>query len=1081
MPFSSNVLARASVFALAASMAPAMAHAQTQSQAQAQPSPLANPQSVSTDTDLARDPQANPRTAQENAPAPADAINADGTVSGGSDGTVVVTGSRIHLRNLQELQPTLTIDRQYLEERNLTNVADALNEQPSFRGSVTPLGAQGSFNQGVNFANNLGLGSNRTLTVVNGRRFVSSNVPTQFESASPGSQVDLNVINSLLVDHIDTIDVGGSSIYGSDAISGTVNIIERTRFNGLTSQVTSGISDRGDSFHYSASVLAGHDFLDGRLNITGAYQHDRQEGLLQNARNFYVQNLGGATNPTTAQAAALGRTAASGITVLNDGRVNTTFGYNDSATDGFPGTIQIKNETIYYLTKGGLLTSATGNAAAVQNYQFDASGNLVPFNRGIIFPSIYASGGDGFSFSDYSQINTPITRDIGNLFLNFDVSDALKFYAEGEYFHSTADQLVTQPTFNSNLFAGQSEALSFSATSPFLTTQARQQLATLGVTRFQVSRASVDLADTSGSSETNLYRGVLGMRGDFKVGGRAFNYDAYANYGQTQVTDRTQDLNAQNFVNAVNVTTDATGKIVCNAAVTAAASAVPGFAPIADAACVPLNPLGAGQPSAAARAYVISNNVTHSIVTQTDFVANVGGSPFSLLDNDIGVNVGAEHRRESGTFTPSAFQQQGLGRSVAIGPVSGRYIVNEVYGEVTAPIVTPNNGYRFLSTLTLNGSGRYVHNSVNGGFFAWTAGGTIGAVKDLTFRGNYTRSLRAPGITELFLPQSGAFSAVPDLCSAANINAGAAPATRARNCAAFLKVYPNATPLDAAAATVPIVTGGNPTLKNEVSNSWTFGAILQPRWVRGLSVTADWVHYDITNPISNLSVATIASACFDNVNFNAADPANGNAFCSQIKRYTTGQGGTAANGGDRGGQVIADPANPGVRSGYVNGFRTLFSAIQGSINYTTLLTGIGVPGRFEVGTDILYVRRRLVDITGIAPIRTDGIFGDPKFSFQSNIRYIGDVVGGSVSVNFVGQQIATRAAVGLDLREFNQIDPYATINSSVFFNVQKKFRLTLSVTNLFDRIGQQYFGYYPTTLISDAIGRRYTAGVRANF
>ena len=190
---------------------------------------------------------------------------------------------------------------------------------------------------------------------------------------------------------------------------------------------------------------------------------------------------------------------------------------------------------------------------------------------------------------------------------------------------------------------------------------------------------------------------------------------------------------------------------------------------------------------------------------------------------------------------------------------------------------------------------------------------------------------------------------------------------------------------------------------------------------------------------------------------------------------------TAANGLDRGGQVIADPANPGVRSGYVNGFRTLFSAIQGSINYTTLLTGIGVPGRFEIGTDILYVRRRLIDITGVAPLRTDGIFGDPKFQFQSNVRYIGDVVGGSVSVNFIGQQQATRAAESLDLREFNTIDSYATVNGSIFFNVQKRFRLTLSVTNLFDRIGQEYLGYYPTALINDAIGRRFTAGVRANF
>lgn len=1075
MSFQSRILTCVSVLALAGGPWSLAAEAQTTSQAQAQPTP----QSTSIDTDLARDPKANLRTAQQQEPVPADTINADGTVSGDSDGTIVVTGTRIRLRNLQELQPTVTLDRQYLDERNLTNLADALNENLAFRGSTTPGGAQGSFGQGTNFVNNLGLGTNRTLTLVNGRRFVTSNVPTQFTNASGGDQVDLNVINTLLVDHVDNVSIGGGSIYGSDAISSTVNVILRSRFNGLTVNSTSGITDRGDAYHYSASFLAGHDFLDGRLNITGAYQHDRQDGLVFNDRSFFRDNLGATTNPSTAQAAALGRTAA-GITALNDGRVNTNFGYNNSATDGNPGTIQIKNLSYYYLTTGGLLTATNGSAAAAYSYQFDPSGNLVPFNRGILFLAPIASGGDGFRLNDYSQITTPLTRDIGNLFLSYDASDALKFYAEGEYFHSAADQLVTQPTFNSNLFVGASEPLLFRSTSPFLTAQAKQQLAALGVTLFNVSRASVDLADTSGRSETNLYRGVLGVRGDFKIGGRSFNYDVYGNYGQTRVLDTRQDVNAQNFVNAVNVTTDATGNIVCNPNVTAAASALPGFAPKADAACVPLNLLGQGRSSAAARAYVISQDSTLSILTQTDFVANVGGSPFSLLGNDVGFNVGVEHRRESGSFTPDAFQQAGLGRSVAILPVAGRYIVNEAYGEVTAPIVTPNNGYRFLSMLTLNGSGRYVHNSVNGGFFAWAAGGSIGFVKDLTFRGNYTRSFRAPSIIELFQPLSNAFSSVPDLCSPGNINGGSAPAIRARNCAAFLKAYPNATPLDAASATVPAQSGGNLALRNEVSNSWTFGAILQPRWIRGLSLSADWLHYDITDPISNLTVATIASACFDNTNFNLADPANGNAFCSQIRRYAPGTG-KAANGGDNGGQVVADPLNPGVKSGYVNGNRILLSAIEGSINYSTLLTGIGLPGRFEFNTDLVYIRRRLVDITGVAPVRTDGTVGDPKFSFNSTMRYIGDVVGGSVSVIFIGQQSATRTALSPDLREFNMLDPYATVNSSIFFNVQKRFRLTLSVTNLLDRIGQQYYGYYPTGLISDAIGRRYTAGVRATF
>ena len=159
-------------------------------------------------------------------------INADGspvTPEEAADGDVVVTGSRIRLPNIQNLEPTIGINQRYLQDRGLTNVADALNEIPGIRGSITPAGAQGSFGQGVNFVNVFGLGSNRTLTLVNGRRYVSSNVNTIFNQGSQGTQVDVNVIPTLLVSNIDVVSIGGAPVYGSDAIAGTINYILDTR------------------------------------------------------------------------------------------------------------------------------------------------------------------------------------------------------------------------------------------------------------------------------------------------------------------------------------------------------------------------------------------------------------------------------------------------------------------------------------------------------------------------------------------------------------------------------------------------------------------------------------------------------------------------------------------------------------------------------------------------------------------------------------------------------------------------------------------------------------------------------------
>ena len=1009
-------------------------------------------------------------------------VDATGQVTADVGGDIVVTGSRIRVpRNLTSLEPSTTVGRDYIDNRNLTNVADALNEQPGFRGSTTPDGAQGSYGQGVNFINGLGLGSNRTLVLVDGRRFVTSNVTSLFNSSSYGTQVDLNVIPSILIDRIESIQVGGAPTYGSDAIAGVTNLILKDRYKGLTASVTSGVSGEGDNFRYNASILGGQDFAGGRGNVTLSYSRDDVQGLLYNSRDFLRQNLGNVTNPSTAQAAALRR--GTQINPGNDGRINPNIGYNNSPTDGFPGSIVARDVSIYYLTRGGLITDAGGVAGVTQRYQFDPSGNLVPFNRGTTFPGIYASGGDGFRFNDFSQITSNLTRDTFNGFLSFDASPALKFFASGEYYHSRADQLVTQPTFNSNLFGDTSGPLSFDINNPFLTAQARAQFAALGVSSFDVSRASIDLADTSGFSQTSIYRAVAGVRGDFSLGGHALNYEVSGVYGRTRILDTNQDINAQNFVNAVNVTRNAAGQIVCTTAPTTANSAS-GFAsdssliPIADPACVPLNIFGEGVSSAAARAYVIDQHTTRSVLEQYVVTANLGGDLFTLFQNTTAFNIGYEHRNEKGSFTPSDFEQQGLGRSVATAPLSGQYNTDEVFGEVRIPLVSNDNGLSFLNELTAYGKGRYVDNTVNGGFFSWTAGGIIAPIHDISFRGNFTKSFRAPAITELFLPTSNAFDTVPDLCAPGTVNAGPAPENRQRNCAAFLAKYPNATPLDAAGATVPSQSGGNPNLENEVSDSYTFGVVLQPRFIRNFSLTADYIRINIKNPISSLAVSDIASACFDNADFNVNDPANGNSYCSQIRRYAAGQGGAAANGGDRGGQVVIDQQNPGVRSGFVNGNRVLFEGIQGTINYQTSLDGIKIPGDFIIDGNLLYVAKRINDITGVAPVRTDGTLGDPTFAGQVNLTYVGEGFGINGSFNYTGEQLFSRVSRGPDIRQFDKLNDFVTINPSVYVDVQKKFRFNFAVTNLLNRHGQKFNGYVIPASYSDLIGRRFSVNVQ---
>ncbi len=1017
-----------------------------------------------------------------------EARDASGAPTTETPGTIVVTGSRIRLPNLESFEPIVTVDEEYIEDRNLQNVADALNELPAFRGSVTPAGSQGTFGQGVNFVNNFGLGSNRTLTLINGRRFVNSNVATVFNNAAQGAQVDLNVIPTVLVDRIDTIAVGGAPVYGSDAISGTVNVILKTRFEGVELRGLSGITEEGDGSRYAIGGVAGMNFAGNRGNITLSVDYNEQEGLLQNDRSFFRDGVGNVRNPCLDTATA---PECSGIRLGNLGRsgdspsplrLNPNIGFNTGPEDGVPATVLARGISLPFLSRGGLIFGGPLS----RQFEFGGNGNLIPFDTGTTFPSLRALGGDGFRFSDFGQITSDLRRFIANGFFNFDLTNNVTFFAEGTYFELRADELVQQPSFNTVLFGGSSGAPVFSSDNPFLTDQARQILADGGVTQFTLSRVNLDLADTSGFGENEIMRGVAGLRGDFNLFGRDFNWEAYANHGRTEITTFRQDINRQNFINALNVTRDASGNIVCTTERTrigGSGFAAPGGTPVADPNCVPLNLFGEGVASQAARDYVIEDSESLAVNEQTVFNANVGGTLFNLWGAGLsGFNIGYEHRREKSEFTPSEFEQEGLGRSVAISPVSGKYNIDALFGEVVLPLIGPENRFPIINRAEVFGRGRYVDNTVNGGFFSWAAGGSLSPIRDVEFRGNYTKSFRAPAVGELFSPQTNAFSAVPQPC--ANPTGGDNPEARQRNCEAFLARFPNALQDPSVSATIPILTGGNPNLENEEAKSYAIGVIIRPRFIPRLSLTADYIDIDLTQPIASLSVSQIVGACFDNDNFDVNNPAAANPFCSLVRRQPAGTIGTLPNGqqGDIGGFVIADPANPAVTSGFVNGNRIVFRGVQGSLNYSTARGQFGLPGAIDVGVNALWVRRRLVDITGVAPARSDGEIGDPEFSAQGRLRYSTDNWGAATFINYVGKQLFNRQETGnRDVLEIDALKAYATVDASVFFDATDRFRLTLSVTNLFDRQGEDYFGFLIPASINDPLGRRFAASARVRF
>ena len=983
-----------------------------------------------------------------------------------TEDSIVVTGSRIRRAGFDTLEPALVVSQEYLDKRGLTNVADALNELPGFGVGVTPEGGQSGFGVGQNFVNRFGLGTNRTLTVVNGRRFVSSNAATIFGPAAPGLQVDLNVIPQIMVERIENLTIGGAPTYGSDAIAGTVNIILKKNFEGLEARVLSGITERGDNQRISLQGLAGFNFGGGRGNFTIGAAYDKVDGVLAINRERNAAGYSARTNPLASSITA-GRTPA------NDGRINPDVPFNTGNTDGIPNAVYIANDRFSGFTGGGVLFPATGGfnlatgaprgfgAAGTTNYAFGSDGRLFRYNPGTPFGTTNASGGDGFNLTETAPITANLERYTVSANTNYQITDGVRFFAEGSYYKAKALELIDQSIYNATAFGGASGVLTFSVNDPRLNAGDRAILTGLGVTDFRLSRASRDIVNNNARSEQELYRGVVGLDGDFEIGGRSFNWEVSANYGNSQGTYNANVLNQQKFVNAINVTTNAAGQIVCDPA--PVRNVAPGtIRPVADAACVPLDVFGEGRRSAAALAYVSDRTTTLAVLEQEVYNANIGGSPFALWAGDVGFNVGYERRTERARFEPDAFQTAGLGRAVPIIGNSGSFTTNEVFGEILLPLVSPENNIPRINSLVAEGKVRYVDNTVNGGFTAWTAGGRWKPFDDIELRGNFTRSLRAPAVTELFTPVSNIFSAVPDPCDTRNVNGGAKPATRQANCAAFYQQFnlnPASFQSTAVDATIPGTSGGDPGLANEVSDSWTAGFVLRPSFLPGFRAAVDWNQIKISGPIANLSAAQIATGCFDNDNFDTTDVTRANAFCERIRRLPNGQ-------------IANDPLNPGIRTGFVNGSSINFKGLTAEAGYTFDIGGLG---QVDINGSLFYLDTLDFNINGIVADPQAGEVGDPKWSGQLNVGLTSGNFGWDVQANYTGK-VQINVLDNVETRDIINFDDYWLFNTTLSYKIKDNTFFRLTVTNLFDK--QPPFplngvGSYDTLLRRFAISLQY--------
>jgi iron complex outermembrane recepter protein len=938
-----------------------------------------------------------------------------------ADTEIVVTGSRIPRANFETAQPISVLSSEQIEQRGYTNIGDALSEIPAFGvPGANRVGDQaGSFGSGQVFINFFGLGDQRTLTVVNGRRFVSSNTASIFGPTGAGSQVDFSIIPTLIIERVETVAVGGAPIYGSDAIAGTVNLITKRNFDGILLDAQYGLTTRGDAADFRVRGLLGHRFASGRGNITIGLEYNKAEGLVDEARpnarlrSFFTTPLGNSPFDNT---------------YISDRRIPalSEFGV-PLVTDFFP--LSPGQATDFGFQPS--VTDASGNALV-----FDASGNLVPLDFGQQTGNLVNfDGGNGFALPN--NLLTPTRRILATALGQFDLTDKIRLFGEAWYANSKGTELRDQPVYNTAFFdsAGNPDGnLILSVNNPYLSAAARQTIISSLASNpaadapdiFYLGRANTDLVTGRGSSQVELYRFVGGIDGKFNALGRDWTFEIVGNYGRSKTKGRSAELVQQNFANALNAVSGPNGP-VC------AAGAVNATIPTLSAACAPINPFGQ-QISQAARDYVTTIADPSSINTQWVATASVAGSIFDVWGGPVGIAVGYEHRRESAKFDPGAFfagavdvanptgPRRQYGRSSIIDPVAGSFSTNEVFGELTIPLISEGQNIPLIYSLELHGAGRYIDNSLAGGDPTYTGDIKWQPVKDITFRGNYTRSVRAPAITELFNPNSQIFATADDPCDSRFIGSGPNPARRQANCQA------DGLPANFQSNIVDFTSrgslSGNAGLKNEISNAWTIGTIIQPRFIPRFSLTVDWVNIKVQGAIESLDAVQTLEGCYDAPTF----PTD---ICNQIDR-------------DANGQVTF------IRTGFANAASRKYQGLISDLDYTIPTPFLGAGSSLNLGVKYQYINRLEVRV-GQGDITTlRNSIGYSKHQATINLNYRKDGLTWQVQAQHYGKTSIDPDSPP-NTYEFQTVGAVTYFNTSLNYKVNDQFSMRAVLDNVFDK------------------------------
>ena len=636
---------------------------------------------------------------------------------------IIVTGSRLARDSFNAPTPVQAVSSERMEDLAIADVGDALIQLPSFRPITGP--NTNSFRPGSNIsARSLdlrGLGTARTLTLVDGRRVVPN---------GEDGRVDLNTLPSIMVARSDVVTGGASAQYGADAVAGVVNLILDTNYEGIKAEGSYGISEYGDGEQVRLAAKLGSAFAGGRGHIVfGAEYVDEDEVGDFNARPWAARWRNFPGNPFWSAA-----------------------GGND-----LPQTVSIDN-VLFAGTPGGAII----NVSPLQGLQFNEQGNLVPFDFGD--PRFFNPASPGIFLVDpdpavddlygfnRSALITPSTHKAALLNIDYDVSDTVRISTGASYGHTEG---VARGAYAHNLGGG---AIRLQIDNAFLNDTTRQMMLDAGVTNIPLSRANRELSGTDYFSYNEVWRAHFGAEGEFANG---WGWDFYYQWGQNKSRMEGENIQLTPYWNAAvdavfapagNILGVPEGTIVCRRALTEAAYAN----------CIPTSVIGANAINPGTIEYSMSQP---GDIWQTRrfeqhvFSANVQGTPIQLWAGDVDLAGGFEYRIDKAEGDADTFSAIGFTRfnSTSILPSITQKVL-EAYVEAGVPLMADSA----VGDLRFEGAVRFSDYNLQGSAWTWK-GGLIWDVNDaLMFRVTRSRDVRQPNAGELNPNQTSGNLPLPD-------------------------------------------------------------------------------------------------------------------------------------------------------------------------------------------------------------------------------------------------------------------------------------------------------------------------------